>query len=494
MEKKLSEEVVSGALENVDWDALRAHLDTVDLDEEAATKLISLVVRARKLVFRYPGNTKKRARILDGVVGILRDRLGEGAASAAEEAFVLFATIDEAYAGLRNLISMEPLAARPPEYRLSAYLEHVADERDTIAQQVENARSEPRVGGGLTLTAPDGSRYGADAAINMLVQLTSMNVTLSAYNGKWFDGDDVIRIPPLPELEEGDALLAGASSQTALVWHEWQMVEERVRHYGGELVRLTGDDVPEPFPQGVTLIDHRPRGVEWEMFDAIANERLGDRLSQTFDEMMAETNLAGQASGIDGATALPPAGLVSVQEGHSGVMLCEFLGLDITRHTTEYGDLTLSEWLRGYAVLQQLAQQSLAGAGSKRARAFPRFGLAELENALQRNGLAGAKARRFLDNASFSRSSRDLYDALIVRADDDSCLLAVPALEGAHPTALPHRPKQPSCSGSNGRNSFHAWRRTAFGIAALRHEWPEVGRKADAAVQVNERPLASSGS
>lgn len=431
MTERLSEAVVTGALEELDWDCLRTHLECVELDEEAAAKLISLVVKARKFVFRYPGNLKKRARTLDGVVAALRDRLGDKAAFAAEESFAVFATIDDAYAGLRELIAMEPLSTYPPEYRLSAYLEHVAAERDAIATQIAEATRKPRVGGGLMLTAPDGSRYGADAATDMFVQLTSMNVTLSAYNGKWFDPDDVIRVPPLPAVSEGDVGLASVSSQTALVWSEWQMVEERARHYGGELTPLSGDDVPEPFPRNVVLIEHRPWGVEWEMFDAIANERLGDRLSQTFDEMMAETNLASRAVGIDAGAALPPGGLVSVQEGHSGVMLCEFLGLDITRHPTEYGDLTLSEWLRGYAVLQQLAQRSLGGEGSARTRAFPRFEAAELEEVLQRNGLVGVKARRFVAHASFSRSSRDLYDAPIVRGTDDTCFLAAPALEGA---------------------------------------------------------------
>lgn len=429
--ERLSEEAVTSALDAMDWNALREHLDAAELDEDSAGRLVTLVLCARTLVFRYPGNKKKRARILDGVSSVLGDRLGEEAASFAQERFAMFATIDEAYSGLRALIASEPLAGRSPEYRLSAYLEHISMERDAIAKQIEQAQSEPRVAGTLTLTAPDGTRYGADAAIDMFVQLTSMNITLSAYNGKWFGPDDVVRVPQLPAVDGGDAQLAGASSQTALVWREWQMVEERARHYGGDLERLTGDEVPEPFRRGVALIDHRVRGVEWEMFDTIANERLGDRLSQTFHEMMAETSMSARAAGIDATAALPPDGLVSVQEGHSGVMMCEFLGFDVIRHPVEYGGLSLREWLRGYAVLQQLAQRSLAGTGSPHDRAFPSFELSELEDLLHDNGLADSKARRFLDHASFARSSRDLYDAPIIRGTDDRCLLAAPALEGA---------------------------------------------------------------
>ncbi len=428
---RLCEAIITDCLENLDWHGLDEHLSALTLDEASATKLVGLVLRARSLVFRYPGNYKKRSAILDGVVAKVRADLSDDAAEMAAARFEVFPLIDDGYSGLRMTIDRLPLAGLSQAEQVSAYLSHVARGWDSIRSQVGAAgEAEALVISGVMLETTDGHRYGADAATALLVNVLGMNVMLAAYKGKWFDADDLIRLPSLSTATAEQIALAGAADGTALGWQQWQLIEERCRYMGGALEKREATE-EDGLPAGAHLISHTPEGIEWEVLDTIANERLGERLSQTFQDMAAKGNLLSKGQGITPGAAMPPHGYVSPQELHSVVMLSEYLGINVATHPADLGGLRLCEWMRGFAVLQQLANDNIEAVSEPLDRAFPRMTIAAIEASLQRNGLAGPKARVFIDHASFAKSSRDIYDAPILREEGDCCLLAVPALSDA---------------------------------------------------------------
>ena len=428
-EIRLRESIVTACLEALDWEGLKAHLDTITLDEAAGAKLVELVMRTRAMVFRYPGKFKKRTAIFDGIIERIRADLGNEPADAAGERFALFALIDQGYAGLRALIDTLPLASLPKATSFSAYLASVAREWSELQDQVAVAAARPRTSGSVILTSPDGVRYAADAALGQLVNLLSMNVMLSAYGGKWFDADDIARIPDLAAVTDEQIEQAGATNLTALVWQQWQLVEERCRFLDGNLAILPAPD--DRFPEGAQILGHNSQSLAWEMLDLAANERLGDRLGQTFEDMALKTGLLKMGRGIAPGAAMPPAGYVSPAEAHTVVMLSEYLGLNVATHPANLGGLRLIEWIRGFAVLQQLASDRLETETDPIERAFPRLRIEELEAILSANGVSGAKARDFIDHASFTKSSRDLYDAPILRGNGDWCRIVAPGLIGA---------------------------------------------------------------
>lgn len=425
---RLREDVVSERLEELDWPGLNVHLAPLILDENSAAKLADLVLRARRLVFRYPGNLKKRKAILDGVVSKIRADLGDEFADSTATRFDAFALIDEGYTGLRAMIEQLPLAGLSQAEQVSAYLDHVAREWCSLRERVKAAQGTDSPGiSGVTLETPEGQRYGADAMASLLVTVLGMNITLAAYKAHWFDTAELIKIPVMPIATEEQAKAARAADGTAVGWQQWQRIEERFRYLGGTLEKRDASD-GEQLPIGAQVIVHEPAVVEWELWDTIANERLGDRLSQTFIEMATMTNMLDKPAGIDPGAAMPPSGYVSAQEIHSSVLLSEYLATNVVTHQADLGGLKLSEWMRGFAVLQVLAEARSEAASEPMDRAFPRFTFSELEAILQSNGLIGTKASIFIDHASFAKSSRDVYDAPILRGDGDWCLLASPAL------------------------------------------------------------------
>lgn len=428
---RFSEATVTACLEDLDWGRLDQHLAAFTLDGDAADKLIGLVLRARRLIFRYPGNLKKRTAILHGVVAKVQADLGDEAADAAAERFEVFALIDEGYAGLRTMIEGLPLAGFSQAEQVSAYLGRVAHDWNDMQRKVEAAgAARSLVLSSVMLETDDGHRYGVDAATSMLVNLLGMNVLLAAYKDKWFDSDDLVRLPELPTVTAEQIAQASAAHNTAIGWQQWQLIEERCRYIGGKLEKRPAAD-GEGAPAGSDVMVHSPEGIEWEMLDTIANERLGERLGQTFQDMCARTDLLSKGQGIDPGTPMPPLGYVSPEEMHSAVMLSEFIGLNAATLPVELGGLRLCEWMRGFAVLQRLAGDAVETATDPFDRAFPRMTIADLEAVLQRNGLVDAKARVFIDHASYAKSSRDVYDAPILRGEGDWCLLAVPALYAA---------------------------------------------------------------
>jgi hypothetical protein len=98
---------------------------------------------------------------------------------------------------------------------------------------------------------------------------------------------------------------------------------------------------------------------ELEVYDYLANERLRDRLTQTFLEMNVELRVLERGVGIDGEAKLPPGDFVSAEEIHAAVSLSEILGYAIASDMEQPGGLRLLEWVRGYAVLKELGQQRL---------------------------------------------------------------------------------------------------------------------------------------
>src|SRR5262249_48194154 len=158
---------------------------------------------------------------------------------------------------------------------------------------------------------------------------------------------------------------------------------------------------------------------EHEVVDYVANERLNDRLGQTLLEMLTETSLAAQAVGIQNGAPLIPGAFVSAAEGHSAVSLSEILSYDIAGDDERPGGLRLVEWLRGYAVLNVLAEER---AGERKESPVFVVQRAELLDVLEKCGLTGGTAARFVDRVTLNRSSRDMFDSPLIKTEDGALM------------------------------------------------------------------------
>jgi hypothetical protein len=208
-----------------------------------------------------------------------------------------------------------------------------------------------------------------DAVLDGLSESVAMTLIMEAYKNSWFDNDIVV-LPELPKVGDSERFQSGATQVLALFWRQWQRLEKRRRYLGGELRLRSLENRPPGLPDAVkALIEYvPPHGgfSECEVYDFLSNSRLKDRLTQTFMEMEIEGGgLSDRGVDINDGAQLPPIQLVSGEEAHAGVSLSEVLGYSIVGDYERPGGLRLLEWVRGYAVLKEIAKGSVAkGTGS----------------------------------------------------------------------------------------------------------------------------------
>lgn len=223
-------------------------------------------------------------------------------------------------------------------------------------------------------------------------------------------------LPKLPDVTEDEVYKAGLTEVLAASWRQWERMEQRCRYFDGEIKVFTGNNLPSWAPKGAETAVEYDHFSQGEFFDYLANERLNDRLIQTFQEMALQTNMQTRASGIAAPLSLPPGAFVSAQEAHSGVSLSEVLGYAIVDDQERPCGLRLVEWIRGYAALQCLAEGKYSQYGKNGLYfSIPRETLVAL---LDRVGLKGGAAETFINQASLRASSRDLFDQPLIRMQD----------------------------------------------------------------------------
>jgi hypothetical protein len=436
--QKLKENLVKQALKTFAWNKFKQHLLTIDLDEDSLSELLGHIRRSTDFLIKRPDKAREAARstFVEELRKFLEQHLGADAAALMGDEVAVIQQIEAGYREILRTQAATVAAKLPPDTQASAALSRSAYAYHELTEALHSATTRRKE---LTLQSfrikrPDGSSYSPDGVLAGIVDITTMTLMLLGHRCKWFDPQKFLVLPKLPDVTEDEVYKAGLTEVLAASWRHWERMEQRCRYFGGELKVFTAGNLPAWAPEGTeTAIeyDHISSG---EFFDYLANDRLNDRLIQTFQEMALQTNMQAKASGISGTLSLPPGTFVSAQEAHSGVSLCEILGYSIVDDQQRPCGLRLIEWIRGYATLQCLAEERYARDGkSGLSFTVPRKTLIAT---LDRVGLKDGAAETFIDQASLRASSRDLFDQPLIRMEDGSVLLFAPGILNADPARV----------------------------------------------------------
>jgi hypothetical protein len=435
---ELKEKVAKEALENLDWPKLKTHLDKIVLDEDKFSVLLGHIRRARSLVMAYPDAKREKQR--EEFLGRLQDyahaKLGQSALQLAQEG-ALLNKIERGYRSILELLQQCDISKLPADVRTAAYITRAAHQCDLVTRSLHDAlkaRKEIGLPPGVLLRDENGAPFSPDAVITTIVECLTMTLVMEAYKNKWFDAERNVVLPILPTVADQERYKAGSTEVLAQCWRRWRRTEQRRRFLGGEFEERSKPDLPNGMPKVIErLTIYNP--PKTEIFDHVANERLNDRLGQTFMEMLVETNLQEKAAGIKHKVALPPSGMISAEEGHSGVSLSEIVSYSIVEDQERPGGLRLLEWIRAYCVLQQLARdrESQDNSSGNLVFVIPRD---ELISILKRCGLSQQSALRFVVAAALNESSADLFDGPLIKMQDGSLLVFGPALISANPARV----------------------------------------------------------
>jgi hypothetical protein len=434
---ELKEKVVKDALENLDWPKLKSHLDEIVFDEDKLSVLLGHIRRTNSLVMAYPNakREKQREKFLGSLQAYAHAKLGQAALLLVQECNLLN-KVEQGYRSILDLLKQCEISKLPPDVRAAAYISRAARQCELVTRSFHDAlKARKEIGlPGMLLRDENDAPFSPDGAITAIIECLSITLVMEAHKNKWFDVERNVVLPPLPTIGDQERYKAGSTELLAQCWRRWRRTEQRRRFLGGDLKERSKPDLPMGMPNGIerlTIYDPPKK----EIFDHLANERLNDRLGQTLMEMLVETNLREKAAGIKQKVALPPRGIISAEEGHSGVSLSEIVSYSIVDDQERPGGLRLLEWIRGYCVLQQLARDRESQDHSSGNLVFA-IARDKLISILKRCGLSHQSASHFVKATSLNESSADLFDCPLINMRDGSLLVFGPALAAANPARV----------------------------------------------------------
>ncbi|KTW00465.1 hypothetical protein SB4_07095 [Sphingomonas sanguinis] len=436
MDPRLSEETVKQTLEKYDRKKLIAHLASVRLDGEAVDRLVAIMREGGLPLIKHPNPTAhtKRVSCLAAVEHHIESALGTDEADKVRDFMALVERIEQGYRQILAASDASDGAKLDPAVRVSALLESGARESGAHQARLMEVLGEGGVldGHGLSLPgAREGERIDPEVPVDSAVQSVTMSLLMQGYRQRWFDANGALEIPAPVAVGDAEIEAVHPILYYAQSWRFWEHIEEDTRYFGGDVVRLDANAIPEDWrAQGVEEVwRHDPEWLEWSRIDFAANQRLAQQLGQNYFEVV-HSGVAAKATGIAGSAALAPTAFITVEEMHSLWALRQALSIEPTQHCERYFNLTLIEWLRGYSALRALAADTDAAGGIQ---VMPRR---DLIRTLQRLGLAGRAAETFIGHALLCRSSRDLFDTPLIAVEGEQVLLYGPSLAAMIPAQV----------------------------------------------------------
>ncbi|UGX97961.1 hypothetical protein G6321_00023640 [Bradyrhizobium barranii subsp. barranii] len=424
----LSEKNVKAALAALSWTLLQTHLDEIELDVSSFEVLLGHLRRSHELLLKYPNPSrdKKRTALYAGLTEYVAERLDAVEAAKIVAIREQFAFIEGGYRGILNLLDKCEAARLPIQIRIPAYIERANQQYRSLTERVLALMlkgGEFNAMSGLLLKDENGREHSADALLDAVVTTLTSTLLMEGYKENLFEVDGALKLPAVDFVTEQDRYKVGSTEVLGIIWKRWERAERWHRFLHSTLVELPLSSRPDNLPETyrrVILSD--PTSVQ--RFDYIANERLHDRLLQTFNELSIETNMEARAVGIDKPAALMPAAYISSEEVHAAISMSGILGYDVATDVTDFSGLRLVEWLRGYAFLKCTADHHLNAVKD----GLMVFNKEDLSSGLQRLGLSDASSATFVDHATFGMRSRDLYDCPLIRTSDEKLALFAPAI------------------------------------------------------------------
>lgn len=432
---RLKESIIKEALERLDWQHLKNHLDSITLDKAALESLVGHLRRCNSLIMPYPNPKREASRrsFVEGLKSYTSDAIGSTEATIIDQVLALFEKIEAGYRGIVGLLEKCDISQLPAEARAAAYINRAAEQFCFLQNKMDalflNSK-ENIISAGSLLLSENGQQISPDAAHTAIVESLSITLLMEGYKNKWYDKDGHLVLPVLPKVSDEELYKAGSTELLAMCWRRWQRTERRRRYLGGTFTDYAAPNMPNWVPQGLQyLTTYEPPSNTF--YDYAANERLNKRLGQTYLDMLLTSNVEDKATGIQEGIGLLPTNYVSSAEAHAAVSLSEILSYGIADDEERPGGLRLVEWLRGFSVLQQLIKDH-GEKGGGRESLIVAIPIAELINILHTCGLDHDAARRFIALTILKVGSYDLFDCPVIKVADGSMLVFGPALIGAN--------------------------------------------------------------
>jgi len=433
--KSLKRNHVTDRLINMDWFGLRAYLETLSDDVINTSKICNWIIRAENIVCKHTNKKREtnRGQLLLNLEQYLGKRLNANDSQKVSSLRDLIREIETGYRAIWAARLTRGIETLSPEQRVSGAF-WTAHSIVSRIEKLTNAYFEAGgiVSNAMIITDENGKPLNPDAEITAICQVATMTCLGEGFANQWFDNDGVLVLPSLPKLTTPEQGLSELASMNALFWRNWEAIDEHRRFLGGMVKHFEAPNLPEwASAQSYTnAAEYRLPDDKIERFDLIANDRWKRQIIQNAIEISSRTKLSNQAKGLGAPLAIGTGLFVSEEEGLTLITLCETLYHDVSNDMRRYRGLRLAEWTRGYAVLQQYANDQYDAESID--SLFPQMSEEDWVDLLTRFGFTATQATQFIGHVLFKKTSRDLYDCPLVKLSNGNLVLFGVSLRGAN--------------------------------------------------------------
>lgn len=429
---QISEQKLKASFVNFDWAALARHFEELEFDDAVLEVALGHATRHTGWICKYPDKKieRKRAAFFGAFSAYVEQRLGREQSQRVNEIVELIGLVERGYREIAAIIDQTDIGKKAPDIRAWSMISRACSEYELVESFHQAALAQAtqvNLAQGVRPRDADGKEFSMDAALEGLADGVRLTLQMEAFKNGWFNERDELVLPEPPLIDDVLRFQAGSTQVLAAHWRHWTHLERRRRYLGGRLDVRRGEVIPEPLRSQIkSWIVYEPDETSGrELFDYFANQRLKHRFAQNLMEIRIQLGASGTGVGSRHGAALPTEQLVSEIEGHALVALSEMLGYLVTDDDDDSSGLRLLHWVRGYAVLHDLARENI-----RRVSTSDRWQVimdeAQLVGILQSCGLEGAVANVFVSLVCLHRSSRDMFDCPLVRLENGKILLFAP--------------------------------------------------------------------
>lgn len=271
-----------------------------------------------------------------------------------------------------------------------------------------------RVGGfsvDARLISKDGIKYSPDDNMEYFVNSLSLTLKFLANKFNWIKSG-IFVFPKKPTISSSSTERDFLIQRLAIAWGRLEDVSAQCMLFDGTVQAYLN---PDPQKKS-NIYAFEPRFGPFEKFDYIANLRLIELSTRTFyniaSDEITENYLVKDVKDISSREGL---NFLSHQEISALSYLGNLYCVNFLTNTSEYGGMTVKEWIRAYASLMNFCQNYHDSNST-----IINFEHDELITYLKLAGLSEPKSLQFLNSVTFSTEARDLFDCPLLKIEDSS--------------------------------------------------------------------------
>ncbi|WP_431092590.1 hypothetical protein [Pseudomonas brassicacearum] len=413
----IPEATIHKALTKLSWKLLKKEIDKLSLHKRPL-ELLEVVMRSDSLINKRKNldKSKKRDVLLNELINYIEIKTEGKHLEALKKKLGFFTIADECFSEILEFEGkLSALKDLTPATRIWATLNWFIGDANTLQKKIEDEFLGPEPVLFNTLSVPGESGEPIDPSSYHAQQVGALGsaILMEAYRNNWFDQDGTVVIPDKVESSEEEIFKSGSIFYNANIWALIDDLQEQVRFLGRDFFIHPRDKYTNPpgdFKFGIEFGDN----TDAEIFDHVAAVRNNTRESSNFFSFKRDKQLN---SFLDATAAIT--GSHSVKEHYlASSSLSVLLNYNILEDETIYEGLTLTEWIEGFCSLREYCSKLHSSAAadekplSSELISFTRESI--LEHLMSR-GTSQESAANFIDNVTFHRKARDLFDSPLIK-------------------------------------------------------------------------------